>query len=126
MQRAGLAVRAGAAPVIQSIGRVAGLLDLGDEQAGAESVDRAGGNENAVAGLWLEGMEAIFEGAVVQRSSQRGFVAAFFQTGVDAAARLGIEDNPGFGLAEVGRREFGSRGVVGMDLHRKVALAVEE
>src|SRR5262245_52120676 len=90
VQRAGLAVRAGAAPVVQSISGVAGLLDLGDEQAGAESVNRAGGNENAVAGLGLEGMQASLDGSICQRLPQRRLTGAFFQAGVDLAARLSV------------------------------------
>ena len=53
-------------------------------------------------------------------------VHARLQAGVDRAARLGGQDDPGLGLAQVGRIEPGGLGVVGMDLDGERPGRVEE
>ena len=49
VQRPRPAVRPDAVPIEQPVGDVARLLDFGHQQAGAQGVDRAGGQEDAVA-----------------------------------------------------------------------------
>src|SRR4051794_19671854 len=49
-----LALRSDAVPVEEPIRRVAGLLNFGDEQPGAERMDRSGGNKQTLTGLGLE------------------------------------------------------------------------
>ena len=126
VQRPRLAVGAGSVPVEESVGHVARLLDLGDQQAGADRVHRAGRNEDAVARAGLEGVQHRRTCAGPDRGGEFGLSDARCQTGVDAAAGLGIDHVPRFRLASVGRHEPRGTFVVGVHLHREVAAGVEK
>ena len=103
VERARFAVAVDAVPIEEAERGVAGLLDLGDHQPGAEGVDRAGFDEDAIADARFELVEAGVAVAGGEGAFELGAVDARFQAGVDFAARFGGEDDPGFGLAEVGR-----------------------
>ena len=120
------AVAVDAVPIEQPIGGVAGLLDFGDQEAGAECVDGAGFDQNAIAHAWLELMEADFAVAAGQLALERLPVDAGFQAGVNLASWFGGQDDPGFGFSQVGRIEFCALLVVRVDLHRQRFLAVEK
>ena len=57
VKRSRFAVAVDAVPIEEAIRRVAGLLDLGDHQAVAERVNRAGFDQDAVADSRLELVE---------------------------------------------------------------------
>ena len=107
VQRPRLAVAVEAIPIEEAERRVAGLLDLGDHQSVAERVDRAGFEEDAIADARLELMETVVAGAGGELAFELRAIDARLETGVDFAARFGGEHDPGFGLAEIGRRETG-------------------
>ena len=59
-------------PVIQSKRRVAGLLDLRNDQPGSDRMDRPGGYEDAVAHAGFDAMQALFRGATMYLAFQGG------------------------------------------------------
>ncbi len=123
---AGLAIRADTIPVMEPVGHIARLLDLGHHQPGPDRMHRAGGNEDTVAAVWLEGMKDVATAAGAQGGGQLVAGGAGAEAGIDAAARHGVEDVPRLGLAAVGRSEPTGPGIVGMDLHRKVVTGIEK
>ena len=100
MQRALVALRIGAVPIIKAIGNVAGLLNLIQQDAAANGVHHAGGNVKHIASLY---------GHKAQKQLQRrlGFKGlaqhiarnARTQAVYQLRARLGGQDDPGFGFA---------------------------
>ena len=73
VERARLAVGVDAVPIEEAKRGVAGLLDFGDEQAGAESMHGAGFDEQAVADARLElraGMTRSCRGPIRVRASR--------------------------------------------------------
>ena len=126
VERPGLAVGADAAPVVDPEGGVGHLLDLGQHHPRADRVDRPGRDQDAVARPGRE--------AVQQRLDRRPAASAAAnvvpgdarpQPGVDQAARLGVDDHPGLGLAVVVGQAPAAL-VVGVDLDREDLLGVEE
>ena len=91
-----------------------------------QRVDRARFEEDAIADLGLDLMQAIVAGAGGEFAFEPRAVDARLEAGVDFAPRLGREHDPGLGLAEIGRREPGALRVVRMDLHGEGQLGVEE
>ena len=89
VQLARPAVAVDAVPIEQPVGRVAGLLDFGDQQPGAERVHRARFDEDAVANARLELVQTHFARPARQLALQRLPIDARLQAGVDLAARLG-------------------------------------
>src|SRR5207248_3318101 len=86
-------------PVEQTERRVAGLLHLGHQHAAADRVNGPRAKEETVAGPRLEAVQAIGDGAVLQRLAQLLLIDARLQAGIDPAALLRVEDKPGFRLA---------------------------
>ncbi len=126
MKLARFSVAVDTVPIEEAIRGVAGLLNFGDQETGAQRVDRAGFDQDAVAGAWFELMKAIFASAAHQRLLERVTIYASFQTGINLASRLRGQDDPGFGFSEIGRIKFGRLPVVGVDLHRQRLMTVEE
>ena len=120
------AVAVDAVPIEESVRRVAGLLNLGDQEAGAERVHRARFEKDAIADLRLELMEAIVAGAGGELAFERAAVDARSQARIDFAPRFRGQHDPGFRLAEVGRRKHRALSVVRVHLHRERELGVEE
>ena len=82
-----------------------------------QAVDGAGRHEDAVPGLGLETMQAILGSSLGDCLLQLGCVDALSETGVNLAAGIGVEDDPGFGLAQIGSLHLGRELIVGMNLH---------
>ena len=126
VQRPALALGVATVPVEEAEGGVAGLLDLGDQHATADRVDRARGQEDAIAGPRLEAVQAVRDRAPGQRVAQGRLIDAGQQAGPDPAAGPGVEDKPGFSLAALARPQAADRLLVGVDLHRQPVVGVEE
>ncbi len=126
VELARLAVLINAVPVEQPVGRIAGLLDFGDQQTGAESVDGAGRNQNAVARARLKFMKTGLAVANQCFALECLPIHSGLQSGVNLAARFGGEHDPGFCFAEVRRIEPGCLFIVGVDLDRERLVAVEK
>ena len=126
VQRARFSLGVDPIEIEQPKGRVARLLDFGDHQPGPQGVYGAGLDEHAIAHTRLELVETLLARARRQGGAQSVAGHARLEPGVDLAARIGGQHDPGFGLAQVGRVELGGLLVVGMHLHRERAVAVEE
>ena len=67
MEFARLAVESEAVPIEDTVGGVGVLLDLVNQESGADRVEAAGGDEDRVAGLGADRMHAVGHGAVGDR-----------------------------------------------------------
>src|SRR5688572_24248786 len=67
VQRPRFAGGVDAVPIKESERRVTGLLNLGDHQAGAEGMHRAGRDEDTIADAGFEGVKAFFDAAFAGR-----------------------------------------------------------
>jgi hypothetical protein len=126
MQWPGLTVGADSIPVIQSKRGVTRLLNLRDHQARSERVNGSGGDKQAVAECRLEAVQAILGLSLDDAALQRRSIDTASQPGINAAARLRMQDDPSLCLAVIGRAEAGRLGIIRMDLDREILLRIEE
>ena len=96
------------------------------EEAGADCVDGSRLQENTVAHMRLELMDALVDrpGGGVQ--GQLLSVDSWIQSGIDLAPRFRGQHDPGFGLAPVGRIELLRLLIVGVNLHGEILVSVEK
>ena len=78
----------------------------------------AGLDQDAIARSGLERVEQVLDLARADRRVELVTADALLETGVNQAARLGVEDDPGLGLAVVVGQPSACL-VVGVDLNRK-------
>mgnify|MGYP001200354854 CR=1 FL=1 len=121
-----LSVGSDTSPVVEPVGQVAGLLDLGQHDPFADGVDGAGGHDDALAGSGLEAGHARIDVAGVEGGCQLLGSGSRAEPDPQSAARPAGEDVPGFGLAPlslvVSRGDF----IVGVNLQREPVGGVEE
>src|SRR4051794_34970122 len=86
VELAGFAIAVDAVPIEQSICGIAGLLDFGDQETGAERVHGAGFDQNTISRARLELVETGFAVTASHLSFERLAVDAGFQAGVDFAS----------------------------------------
>ena len=122
---AGLAVHAGAVVVEDAVGDVAGLLDLGEEDATTDGMDTAGGEVEDIAGLDLMVGEDLGDGAVFYAFLVLIGGYGLLEPGIEVGAWVGLDDVPHLGLAHLAMDSLGHL-VVGMDLDAEVALGIDE
>ena len=121
-----LPVRPQAIPVEQPEGGVARLLDLRHQHAPAEGVNGSGGQEDAVAGLWLEGVQAVLAASLANRRHECVAIDARLQSRVDQAPWLCLQDDPGLGFSQIGWAQLCGHRIIGMHLDRQRLGRVEE
>ncbi len=121
---AGFALEAAAIPIEDAIGGVGILLDLVDEESGADGVEAAGGDEDRLAGSGSDGVDAIGDGPVPDGVLKHGAGDALPETDVEFRAGLTAGDVPHFRFrlaaeqcGEIGRR---------VDLDGEVVAGVED
>ena len=126
VELARLAVQAQAAVVVDAVGDVGSLLDLGDEAAAADGVDASGREEEHVAGMHVVAGQHLGDGAV--RDALLVFLRGDFlgHAGEQVRARLRIDHIPHFGLPLGAVVPHGGQLVVRMDLHGQVGEGVDE
>ena len=131
VQLAGIAVGILAAEVVDAIGDVAGLLNLGEEVAGTNGMQTTCGQEVEVALVSLVGGYDVLHGRVAVDGLGGGqlFVVfggdALLQTGIDLGAYIALDDIPHLGLAGTAVTLHGQL-VIGMHLHTEVLTRVDE
>ncbi|MEU0389781.1 hypothetical protein ABZ251_36135, partial [Streptomyces chartreusis] len=116
-------LHAGAHGVLLDVG---GLLDLVDERAGAEAVQGAAGDVDRLSGAARQASHDRVEVLGEQRPVQG--VAVHAGPGADqgGGSRGGVEDVPGLGLAVGFALQSAGGAVVGAQVHRERAAAVDE
>ena len=124
MELAGFPVQADSVPVEHSVGGVAVLLDLEDDEAFADGVESAAGDEEAVAGLGFDDVDDVGDGSVSQCLFERWTIRAFPESDVELGPGIGVGDEPhfGFGFAP----ELGRDGLGWVDLDGQVLAGVED
>ena len=125
MELAGFAVHAGAVVVEDAVGDVAGLLDLGEEDATADGMDTAGREVEHIAGLDLVVGEDFGDGAVFYSFLVLIGGYGLLEAGIEVGAWVGLDDVPHLRLAHLAVDALGHL-VVGVDLDAQVALGIDE
>ena len=126
MERPRLAVGSGAVPVVEPVGDVARLLDLGDDKPRADGMHGPCRNEDAVPGLRLDDMEDLLAAAFTEGGRERFTIDSGLEARPEPASRRRVDHIPSFGLPLVGRIEPRGTVVVGVDLDGEIAASVEE
>ena len=121
-----LSVRPQAVPIEQPEGGVARLLDFRHQHAPAEGVDRSGGQEDAIARRWPEGVQAVLAASLANRRHECVAIDARLQSRVDQALRLRLQDDPGLGFPQIGWAQLRGHRIIGMHLDRQRLGRIEE
>ena len=124
MQRAQLAVGAGAVVVVQAIGHIARLLRLQNERTGLNSVHGTGVNLEKVALVNRQHVEHVVPAAIFDHLRCLGAVLGALADD-DRGTGLAVQHIPALGLAQAAVLVLGSVLVVGVNLDRKVVLGVQ-
>ena len=125
VELAGLTVHAGAVVVEDAVGDIAGLLDLGEEDATTDGMDTAGGEVEHVARLDLVVGEYLGDGAVFYAFLVLIGGYGLLESGIEVGAWVGLDDVPHLRLAHLAMDTLGHL-VVGMDLDAEVATGIDE
>ena len=114
-----------AVPIEDPIGGVGGLLDLGDQQAGADGVEGSGGQEIALSGFDADIDEQIRHGSLREGGFQVFAGDACRQSPIDGATGFRAYDVPTFGLGiSAAHAPAGIR--IGMHLHAQNILGIQQ
>ena len=119
------AVGVGAVVVVDAVGAVGGLLDFGDEEAFAESVDATGWDVEDVALLRGDGEEVGFDAAGGGEGRELFFGDGRGEAVDELGAGLCVDDVPHFAFA-VGHIAEAREVVVGMDLYGEAVVGVDD
>ena len=125
VQFAGVAVGVAAVEVVDAVGEVRGLLDLGDERPGADRVHAARGQEKDVARVYFVVGEDVGDGVVGHAGGVFGGRHLLRESRTEVRSFVGGHDVPHFGLA-LGLVALPSQFVVRMNLDREVLPGVDE
>lgn len=126
MKRPRPAIGTDSVPVEQTECGIARLLNLCDDNARAQGMDRACRNEDAVAHRRLETVQQAFAVALLKRLTQGVAIDVCVQSCVNEAAGFGGQDKPGFCLSGIRRRLSRGLLVVRVNLNRERLLGIEE
>ena len=126
MQWPGLPIGIDPVPVVQPEGDVARLLNLGNDQAGADGMNGSGRDENAIAGSRLECVQQFLATPGFDRFGEALPVDPLLKACVDSASLLSLDDVPGLRFAAVGWRSSGGRLIVRMDLYRENLVGIKK
>lgn len=111
-------------PVEDAVGGVGVLLDFVDEEAGADGVESARGDEDGVARAGLDGVDLAFDGTILKGGFEGLARGAFFETNVEFCTGVAVGDIPhfGFGIAA----ELGGDFLWRVNLNGEVVAGVED
>ena len=124
MELAGLAVEAVPVPVKDTVGRVAVLLNLDDDESLADGMEASARDEDALAGLGGGAVESLLDGAVNECFLELLPAHPIPQTRVDGSPLGCMQEVPAFGLGFASQL----RGAVkwGMHLDGKALAGIKE
>jgi len=122
---AGLAVHAGAVVIEDAIGDVAGLLDLGEEDAATDGMDTTSREVEHIAGLDLMVGKDLGDGTVFYAFLV--FIGGYglLEAGIEVGAGVGLDDVPHLRLAHLAMYPL-CHLVVRVDLDAEVTLGIDE
>ena len=125
VQFAGFAVHAGAVVVVDAIGDVAGLLDLGEEDATTDGMNTTGREVEDITGLDLMvgkdlGDSTVFYAFLVLIGGY-----GLLEAGIEVGSRVCLDDVPHLRLAHLAMDALGHL-VIGMHLDAEVTLGIDE
>ena len=99
MQRARLARNIDPIPIVQPKSAIASLLDFRDKQPGSKSMDRTGRNENTIARLRVNRVQALLGLARLNRVGQVLSRNVGFEPCVQYRPGFRVDDVPSLGFA---------------------------
>ena len=125
VQFAGFAVHARAVVVVDAIGDITALLDLGEEDATTDGMDTTGREVEDIAGLDLVVGEHLGDGTVFY--ALLVFIGGYglLEAGIEVGTRVGLDDVPHLAFAHLAMDALGHL-VVRMDLDAEVTLGIDE
>ncbi len=125
MQVAQLAVRSAPRIVVDAVRRIGILLDLREEDAAPDGMERARRNHDGIARLHLDAAHDVQEHVLLDAAAALLSRDLLLETVDDLRPRLSIEDVPHLHLAVLALVLEGVA-VVGMHLHREIVVRVDE
>lgn len=125
MQLAWTTIEAWTIVVEDAIGKVGRLLNLGKEDAAADGMDSACREIEDVATFYFMACQDIGDAAVFDAFLEFVFGYWLFESSIEVAAWLSVDDVPHLALAHL-VMDACSHLVVGMDLDAKVAFGIDE
>ena len=125
MELTGLAIHARAVVVVDAVGDIAGLLDLGEEDAATDGMDTTGREVEHIAGLDLMVGQDLGDGTVFYAFLV--FIGGYglFEAGIEVGAGVGLDDVPHLRLAHLAMYPL-CHLVIGMHLDAQVAPGIDE
>jgi hypothetical protein len=100
MQSPGLALIVQSPKIIDAVGRIAALLDLGQQESCTDGVNTAGGYIEHIAWLDLRPVNHLHETARTDAFCKVLTVVAYHKAVVEASPRFGTKNHPHFGFAQ--------------------------
>lgn len=125
MQLAWTTIEAWTIVVEDTVGKVGRLLYLGKEDAAAYGMDSACREIEHIATFYFMACQDIGDAAVFDAFLELVFGYWLFESGIEVAAWLGIDDVPHLALAHL-IMDACCHLVVGMDLDAEVAFGIDE
>lgn len=126
MNRARFAAGVSAAPVVQAEGKIALLLDFGEDDAGAERVYGTGRHEDAVTGVNFVNVQEFFEVTAAEGLLEHFRGNSGLESAADAGTGFGVQNDPRFRLAVFDRVPRFCLLIVGMHLKGEPVVGIEE
>ena len=125
MELTGFAIHARAVVVVDAVGDVAGLLDLGEEDTATDGMDTTGREVKHITGLDLMVGQYLGDGTVFYALLVLIGGYGLFEAGIEVGAGVGLDDVPHLRLAHLAMDALGHL-VIGMHLDAEVTLGIDE
>ena len=126
VQLARLAVGLEAPVVVEAVGDVGILLQLVEDDAVADRMDRSGGDQDDIARVDLDTPQVVLQPGLGDGAADFVLGGLLLQPVDDLGAVVGLQDIPRLGFAETAVLMLSGVLVVGVDLHRELILRVDE
>ena len=125
MELAGLAIQARAIIVIDAIGDIGGLLDLGQHDATTDGVDTSGREIQHIARFHLMVGQDLSDSAFIDSAVILVGSYLLLKAGIKVTALVGLDDVPHLGFAYLAMFTHGHL-IIGVDLNTEVLLRINE
>ena len=126
MQLTRLAVRTDALIIVDAVGDIGILLDLGDQHACADGVQRACLDEEHIALFHRNQPHIVEQRAVLDMGAEFLLRQLAVEAVSERSALLAVHDIPALGLAVFAVLVLACVAVIGVDLHAEILLCVDQ